>query len=343
MDILLSHATTYASPTTLLSFLFLPPLLLLSLYTLFPPRYLIRSLHIYPIKSCASIPVNSLQITSKGIQNDRQYIVITRDKDDTKWEVVTQRENPRLALIKPQLNEKNEVTITFDEDSKIFPLKINHTSSNFQVELFRCFVTSSLIPNSDTYLKKHFPKKNYHIAYCHTGRDSTLDTKWFDCYSKNESAGAVDGSQVLLTFQRSLSALNSKLYRDDVGMSNFRPNIVFESSGIFNKIVEWEDDYLRTFKILNLNFRVNKPCHRCILSTVLQDEGRFDKSLEPLKTLRKVRYLRDSRFGERPGNSPGFGVNCSLVGEGGVLEVGMEGSGKWGIWRRSGWKNCAEN
>ncbi|GMH75069.1 hypothetical protein TrST_g4997 [Triparma strigata] len=318
--------------------------ILITLHLLFPPTLLVESLHIYPIKSAAGIQVDSLTLTSKGVKNDRQYVVLQRPKDDPNgWEVVTQRENPRLALLQPKLHEDDSVSVTYSSDPFSFDLTFDPSSEKFKVELFRCFITCSIVPGSSSFLLRHFPSKSYSIAYVHVGRDSTLDSKWSDCYLPSESSGAVDGSQLLLTFTRSLSTLNSSISSPAVKMSNFRPNVVVSSSGFLPSLMKWEDDHLRSLSLSLVKIRVNKLCHRCVLSTVIQDVGEFDRRLEPLKSLRKIRYLKDGRFGDRPGNSPGFGVNCSLRGEGGVVKVGDGGRGEWGWTKRCNWRNVSGN
>ncbi|HPW08994.1 MAG TPA: MOSC domain-containing protein, partial [Burkholderiaceae bacterium] len=58
----------------------------------------IARLFIYPIKSCAGIEVQEAVLLETGLEWDRAWMVV-----DEQGEFVTQRELPRMALIRPQL------------------------------------------------------------------------------------------------------------------------------------------------------------------------------------------------------------------------------------------------
>ncbi len=58
----------------------------------------IAALVVYPVKSCAGVPVNEAVLTEAGLDLDRAWMVV-----DAQGEFVSQRELPRMALIRPQL------------------------------------------------------------------------------------------------------------------------------------------------------------------------------------------------------------------------------------------------
>ena len=58
----------------------------------------VSALFIYPIKSCASVSMTELVYTSRGLENDRRFMVVDLD-----GKAITQRENPRLAHISPNV------------------------------------------------------------------------------------------------------------------------------------------------------------------------------------------------------------------------------------------------
>jgi hypothetical protein len=53
---------------------------------------------VYPVKSCSGVPVNEAVLTEAGLDLDRAWMVV-----DAQGEFVSQRELPRMALIRPQL------------------------------------------------------------------------------------------------------------------------------------------------------------------------------------------------------------------------------------------------
>lgn len=70
-----------------------------------PPR--LRSLFIYPIKSCRGIEVPRSRVLPTGLQFDRLYTFAQRraapDEPDSPWEFLTQRQKPLLAQVKVDL------------------------------------------------------------------------------------------------------------------------------------------------------------------------------------------------------------------------------------------------
>jgi uncharacterized protein len=58
----------------------------------------IARLFVYPVKSCAGIEVQEALLTDTGLDLDRAWMLV-----DAAGEFATQREWPRMALIKPQL------------------------------------------------------------------------------------------------------------------------------------------------------------------------------------------------------------------------------------------------
>ncbi|HEY8357397.1 MAG TPA: MOSC domain-containing protein, partial [Ramlibacter sp.] len=58
----------------------------------------IERLFVYPVKSCAAVEVRQALLTETGFDLDRAWMVV-----DAQGAFMTQRELPRLALVKPTL------------------------------------------------------------------------------------------------------------------------------------------------------------------------------------------------------------------------------------------------
>ena len=56
----------------------------------------IARLFVYPVKSCAGVEVTEAVLTETGLDLDRAWMVV-----DDEGEFVTQRELPRMALVRP--------------------------------------------------------------------------------------------------------------------------------------------------------------------------------------------------------------------------------------------------
>ena len=67
----------------------------------------IASLHVYPIKSCAGLSLTQTALTATGFAHDRQWMLV-----DDQHEFVSQREQARMALIRPVLGDDGALTVT---------------------------------------------------------------------------------------------------------------------------------------------------------------------------------------------------------------------------------------
>ncbi|MDD0976831.1 MOSC domain-containing protein [Pseudomonas fontis] len=116
-----------------------------------------------------------------------------------------------------------------------------------------------------------------------------------------------DGFPLLLIGQGSLDDLVGRVGRP-LAMERFRPNLVITGSTAF------AEDGWKRIRIGTQDFRVLKPCSRCILTTIDPQTGERSDDREPLTTLKTYR--------EKEGDVM-FGQNLVADGEG-VLEVGMD-------------------
>ena len=91
-----------------------------------------------------------------------------------------------------------------------------------------------------------------------------------------------DGYPLLLTSGASLAELNRRL-DTVVPMDRFRANLVLDGDHPFD-----EDDWAR-IRVGEMEFRVVKPCGRCVVTTVDQRTG--ERGPEPLRALASFRNV----------------------------------------------------
>ena len=60
----------------------------------------VASLHVYPVKSCRGIERPSAVVTDAGLEHDREWMIVSSE-----GRFLTQREEPRLALIEAQVDD----------------------------------------------------------------------------------------------------------------------------------------------------------------------------------------------------------------------------------------------
>ncbi|MBN9321905.1 MAG: MOSC domain-containing protein, partial [Delftia acidovorans] len=75
----------------------------------------IAQLWVYPVKSCAGITLQKTQVGATGLAWDRHWMVV-----DAQGEFLTQRDHPRMAWIRPEL-EAGHLVLHFPQQP---PLRI---------------------------------------------------------------------------------------------------------------------------------------------------------------------------------------------------------------------------
>jgi uncharacterized protein YcbX len=99
-----------------------------------------------------------------------------------------------------------------------------------------------------------------------------------------------DGYPVLLANTRSLADLNQRIAESGslegpMPMERFRPNIVISGAPAWI-----EDDWTgHRVRVGTVEFRVPKPCDRCVVTTTDQETG--ERGREPLRTLARFRNI----------------------------------------------------
>lgn len=230
---------------------------------------------IYPIKSLEGISLSSSKIDQFGLQHDRRWMLV-----DESGKFISQRTQPKLALLKTRLN--NQLIRVESENSFIeIPLRIS-TTNTLKVKVWDDFCASLLASTDINDWFSNFLGINCQLVYLPDTSHRQVDSQ----YAHNqEKTSFTDGFPFLLIGQSSLNDLNSHLEKK-VPMSRFRPNLVFKGGDAF------EEDNWNTFKIGTTIFRRAKPCSRCIMTTI--EDGRTGK--EPLKTLSSYRKHKNKIY-----------------------------------------------
>lgn len=229
------------------------------------PVATVDSLYLYPIKSCAGIAVNHLSYDPWGIVLDRRYVIT-----DEQGKFITQREEPKLALIKPSVLPNGILELSWDTSESRITVLPSETWEKIQVWNHEGL---ALIcnPEANQWLSSHLGK-NVKIFHFSPGR-------W-----QRQSHGEilrpitfVDGSTTLLISRSSLtkSGLNA-----DVCEKSFRPNIIIRDATPF------AEDQWNSIQIGNIRFKKLRACSRCTIIDVDQRLG--TRTFQNLQTLAKA-------------------------------------------------------
>ena len=260
----------------------------------------LSEIYIYPIKSLGGIRLEKSNITTRGLENDRRFMLV-----DESGRFLSQREHPQLALFQTEIegnfllikNKKNGNTLKIDTQYSITQ-SFNHS---IIVKIWDD-ITEAIEVNDDA--SNWFTQAlgiSTRLVYMPEESQRKTDAQY--SLTGEEITSFSDGYPILIIGQQSLDDLNNRL-ENPVNINRFRPNFVFTDGNAFE-----EDDW-HEFTIGNIQFFGVKPCSRCIMTTIDQETGE-KKGKEPLLTLNRYR---------KAGNKILFGQNV-LINQLGTVKV----------------------
>ena len=236
------------------------------------------SIHIYPLKSCAPLPLGQALVETRGLARDRRWMIV--DADDR---FLTGREQPRLTLIRAipdgagvQLDAPGMPRLRLDPPP--------HGGERIDSEVWGAPVRPLLGDTTAQVWISTFLGAPHRFVHMDDACVRPLKAKYEGKYGiDSDEVSFADGFPLLLISQAALDALNERL-AVPVPILRFRPNLV-----VTNTAPHAEDSWKR-IRVGEVEFEVAKPCVRCVFTTVDFERGAFDPSGEPLRTL--IRYRR---------------------------------------------------
>lgn len=256
----------------------------------------LSQLFIYPIKSLGGIALQSAVVTTRGLQHDRRWMLVNEH-----GHFMTQREFPKMALLKPLIENDGIRVINQNNDSILIPFDIaKQPLYQFAVWDDTCmgqFINDEI----DEWFTQTLGIKS-RLVYMPDDSEREVDQR----YAKpGMITSFADAYPFLLIGQASLDDLNKRMALP-LPMDRFRPNIVFTGGEAYG------EDLMNRIEIAGITFYGAKLCARCVLTTI--DQQTAAKAKEPLKTLASYRMKNNKIM---------FGQN--LVHENtGVISVGDE-------------------
>ncbi len=219
----------------------------------------ITQLFVYPIKSCAGMPVTRSLVTPVGLEHDRQWLIV--DGDGT---FQTQRQIPHLAWIGPTLLANGMQLEAPQHDTVVIPYP-EKDQPRLKVSIWRDQVQA--IDMGDTaaqWLNDYLevPGRRFRLVQFDGASPRWSDPHW----TGSQAAGVqfADGFAVNVLSEASLEHFNERLMAlggEPVDAMRFRPNIVLDT------LEPNDEDNLSRLHIdcdgQTLWLDLVKPCPRC--------------------------------------------------------------------------------
>jgi uncharacterized protein YcbX len=261
----------------------------------------IVSLHRYPVKSCRGIDLDAAVVTRTGIAHDREWMITS-----PAGRFLTQREEPRLAVIVPRLTTS---ALTLDAPGLAtlsLPLSLEGRPMDVVIWKDRCTAFDQGDAAAD-WLTRLLGKPWRLVRF------DPRQVRPSAAAGSDEAPGFAqfsDGYAMLVISTGSLQDLNERLSQP-LPMNRFRPNVVVDG------LPPYGEDAVAELAARDVRLELVKACTRCAITTTNQVTGVVEGD-EPLRTLRTYRWDRKLR-------GVAFGQNAVVArGEGGTLRVGDE-------------------
>ncbi|SHN35713.1 hypothetical protein SAMN05192549_10884 [Duganella sacchari] len=273
----------------------------------------LSAITLYPIKSCAGLSLEEATLTPLGVMTaqiyDREWMVV-----DYNGMCLTQREHPRMALIKPALKG---TTLEVQAPGMLrleIPLGLPdpQTAPTLTTKVWDDTV---LAYDCDALTAEWFTKAigvPCRLARFHANAERPVSTQWTNGVQVTTMFS--DGYPVLVVGSASLDDLNQKLLaagRQAIPMNRFRPNLVIDG------IEAFEEDYAESFQIGEVVLKPVKPCPRCPMPAIDQATGTYGP--DPMDIMQSYRAKPEVE------GALCFGMNSILTaGEDQRVRVGQE-------------------
>ncbi|MFD9391375.1 MOSC domain-containing protein [Streptomyces sp. NPDC060000] len=239
------------------------------------------SIHVHPVKAFRGQSPLEAVVEPWGLAGDRRWALI-----DDGGKVVTQRQRPRLALAAAELQPGGGVRLSAPGLEPL-TVPVPEPAGTVSLEIFRDKVEGVLAGDAaHAWCTAHVGAD---VRLVHMDDPATRRPVDPQYARPGETVTFADGYPLLATTTASLDALNSLIAQDrhagegPLPMNRFRPNLVLAGTD------PWAEDGWSRLTVGEVEFRVAKPCGRCVVTTT--DQGTAARGREPLYTLGRHRRL----------------------------------------------------
>lgn len=206
----------------------------------------VTGLFVYPVKSCAGIPVDTLELSAEGVEGDRRYMIVAQD-----GRFLTQRQLPAMAWIVPRWCD-GKLILAFEGKGEC----IEGEGDERLVTVWRDEVLARDCGDAiASWLEQVLGRPCRLVRMPETTRRQ-VDLRYAN---EGELVGFADGFPLLVTSETSLAAL-SREWGKPLQMERFRPNVVVNGGSSGFEELTW-----RQLDVSEGSLLLVKPCERCVI------------------------------------------------------------------------------
>ena len=257
----------------------------------------LESVHLYPIKSCAGIAPPEALLIETGFDLDRAWMVV-----DAAGELVTQRELPRMALVRPTL--KGEELILRAPGMLALHLALDRVEAPCKATVWNDTVAAFDMGALCAQWFSDFLGRPLRLTRFDPEQKRLADRRWTGALEAETSFQ--DAFPLLVTSTAGLEEVNRRLAaagQPAVTMARFRPNLVL--GGLDPHGEDHLDEVVFDTADGPVRLKMVKPCARCSIPDVDPETGATGHAVGDVL----ARYRADRRLD----GALTFGMNAVIV------------------------------
>ncbi|KAJ2500594.1 hypothetical protein GGH96_002637 [Coemansia sp. RSA 1972] len=251
-------------------------------------EWTVCGLYTYPVKSCQGIALQSSTVTATGLQYDRLWMLV----DARSGRFVTQRQHPRLALIRVTINEKCGMLELDAPGMSTLQVALNPTDLGARVPVrvwYDTVMGRRCSAHADAWVTQ-FVGKPTHLLYKDPGPDHVrLVSRYVpEKCAHAPQAGFADVFPLHVTTSPSLADVNSRVPHK-LSHTHFRPNIVLSHP----HALPYEEERWTRVEIGQDRWSlfITSRTPRCSMPNVDLEVGAMREDKEPMTSMRTFRCV----------------------------------------------------
>jgi uncharacterized protein YcbX len=236
----------------------------------------ISALRIHPIKAAAATSVATTEVTWRGLRDDRRWMFV-----DENGRFITQREDARLALVRPAI-DGDALTVDAPKMPRLRVPRILEDGPRKDVVVWKS--TCAAISGgreAAAWASEYLGAPSDLVCMPETTERAVSA----DYGRAGDVTSFADGFPILVASTSSLDDLNARM-ESPLPMDRFRPNVIVTGAPA------WDEDVWTRVTFGAVPMRLVKGCDRCVVTTTDQTTGA--RGPEPLRTLATFR-ARDNK------------------------------------------------
>jgi uncharacterized protein len=242
----------------------------------------------YPVKSCAGIALHEARVTPRGLELDRDFMLVGDDHS-----FISQRQVPELALIVPSVGESCISLAAPGMERAEIPLELEPDDTRLVAATVHGKPVTGQLLSEDlsewftTFLPRYKDNTRFRLLRVREDAPRLINERYRQADASNQ-VGFADGNSMLLASEPSLAQLNTEL-EEPVPMNRFRPNIVVDGPGL----APYDEDHWERISVGALGAYVVKASDRCAVPDVDQRTAVTGKAVRRALRTRKGANAHD--------------------------------------------------